>query len=214
MTFETEASLAAQGLVAIGVDEAGRGALAGPVVAAAVILDPSSIPDGIDDSKRLSPERRSTLAELICNSALAWGLGSCSAARIDEINILQATYEAMHEAIGACRARVPFTDEQLHLLIDGNRFRPHPITHTTIIKGDGLILSIAAASILAKTHRDAIMSGEIDRTHPNYGFDRHKGYGTEHHRRMISEHGASSVHRTTFLRALIAQPAPSDGTSG
>ena len=214
ITFETEAALALNGLLAIGVDEAGRGALAGPVVAAAVILDPLSIPEGIDDSKRLSPERRHTLAASIRASALAWGVGCRSACRIDEINILQATYEAMHEAIEACRATISMSDEHLHLLIDGNRFRPHSIPHTTIVQGDARVVSIAAASILAKTHRDAILTDELAPQHPEYGFERHKGYATAEHRRAITVHGATSQHRRTFLRALLTPHHPQDGTSG
>ncbi|MEY3385685.1 MAG: ribonuclease [Bacteroidota bacterium] len=204
ITFETEAALALNGLLAIGVDEAGRGALAGPVVAAAVILDPLSIPSGIDDSKRLSPERRHALAASIRASALAWGIGCRSACRIDEINILQATFEAMHEAIEACRAAISMSDEHLHLLVDGNRFRPHSIGHTTIVQGDARVMSIAAASILAKTHRDAILTDELAPQHPEYGFERHKGYGTAFHREMIRADGPCAEHRRSFLGKILA----------
>jgi len=178
-----------------GVDEAGRGALAGPVVAAAVILDPESLPQGLHDSKVLSAPTRERIAADIKLKALAWHVCAVSESRIDEVNILQATFDAMHGAIDG----LPL--EPSHLLIDGNRFRSHRLPHTTIVHGDGRSISIAAASILAKVYRDQFMR-ELALSYPVFGFDRHKGYGTLEHRTMIRTHGPSIVHRRTFLSKL------------
>lgn len=201
-SLDYEQSLSAKGLTAIGVDEAGRGALAGPVVAAAVVLDMASIPAGIDDSKKLSSTQRSELAGLIRSSARAWAIGCCSAQHIDEVNILQATFDAMHQAIDLCISALGVPPDHCHLLIDGNRFRPHAIDHTTLVHGDALCMSIAAASILAKVHRDRVMVEDLDPQFPIYGFARHKGYGTLHHRTAIASHGPCSEHRRSFISGI------------
>ncbi len=186
----------------IGIDEAGRGALAGPVSAAAVIFHPNRIPLGLNDSKLLTANQRSLLAVEITSVALSWSVALVDHNRIDEVNILQATYDAMHQAIDAC-IRTLGTAQPLHLLVDGNRFRPHQLPHTTIVHGDGLSASIAAASIMAKTSRDAWMT-DIDAMYPAYGFARHKGYGTATHRNAILTLGPCSIHRRTFLKKLTS----------
>jgi ribonuclease HII len=203
ISFDVESELLGRGLWAIGLDEAGRGALAGPVVAAAVVLHPQAIPAGIDDSKRLPAERRAELAEAIRSSALAWGVGVVEAARIDAVNILQATFDAMHEAIDQCHRQLGGSPESYHLLVDGNRFRRHAIGHTTIVAGDASVVSIAAASILAKTHRDKIMTEVLARQFPAYGFDRHKGYGTAFHRESLRAGGPCAEHRRSFLGKIL-----------
>ncbi len=175
-----------------GVDEAGRGCLAGPVVAAAVILPADFQHPELNDSKKLSLAKRMSLREMILESALAWNLGVISAPRIDKVNILNATYEAMHEAVAGLGIQPEF------LLIDGNRFRPYPnIEHACIIKGDGKYLSIAAASILAKTYRDEIM-GYLDDEYPDYGWKQNKGYPTKAHREALKINGATPYHRQSF----------------
>jgi ribonuclease HII len=178
-----------------GFDEAGRGAWAGPVVAGAVIL-PSEISiceklKGVRDSKQLSPEQRSELAPLIRESALAWGVGESSAAEIDALGILPATRLAMMRALQA------LTTCSQHLLIDALFLPDVDIPQTALIKGDQRSLSIAAASILAKTSRDAWMVSS-ERQYPQYGFAQHKGYGTALHQQRLAEHGASPIHRFTF----------------
>lgn len=187
------------GIVA-GVDEAGRGPLAGPVVAAAVILDVACIPDGIDDSKKLLKGRREALHGTIVASAHV-GVGIASVAEIDEINILQATFRAMVRAVEA----LPVAPA--HLLIDGNQ-RPAglPCACRTVVDGDALCLSIAAASIVAKVTRDRIMA-ELAREHPHYGWERNAGYGTPEHHRALSLVGISPHHRKSFapIRGLILQ---------
>lgn len=175
-----------------GVDEAGRGCLAGPVVAAAVILSPDFQHPDLNDSKKLSLKKRISLREIVLKEALAWNVGMISAQRIDQVNILNATYEAMHEAIAGLSIQPDF------LLIDGNRFRPYPnIEHACIIKGDGKYLSIAAASILAKTYRDEIMRF-LDVEYPVYGWTQNKGYPTKAHREVLKLAGASPYHRQSF----------------
>ncbi|HLP28425.1 MAG TPA: ribonuclease HII [Candidatus Didemnitutus sp.] len=186
----------------IGIDEAGRGALAGPVSAAAVILRPDRIPLGLNDSKVLTAAQRSQLATEISSVALSWSVALVDHDRIDNVNILQATFDAMHQAINACMRSVG-TAQPLHLLVDGNRFRPHLLPHTTIVHGDGLSASIAAASIMAKTSRDAWMT-DIDAVYPEYGFAQHKGYGTAAHRDTILRLGPCSIHRRTFLKKLTS----------
>lgn len=183
------------GVLVAGVDEAGRGALAGPVVAAAVILDPTAVPTGLRDSKQLTAAARESLSREIMQHARCWHVHAIDNDRIDDVNILQATFDAMHGAING------LTLEPSHLLIDGNRFRRHHIPHTTIVSGDSLSISIAAASILAKVVRDAFMR-DLAVAHPLYGFERHKGYGTDVHRTMIRLHGATDVHRRTFLKKI------------
>lgn len=182
------------GRLEAGVDEAGRGCLAGPVTAAAVIPGPKAkgwLALGLDDSKKLGPEARSVLRVRIEAEAQAWAVGWATVQEIEEINILQATYLAMHRAIDSLGVRPD------HLLIDGNRFKPHGISHSCEIKGDGRFLSIAAASILAKTHRDAHMMA-LAEAHPQYGWDGNKGYPTPAHKAAIVEWGHTGHHRRTF----------------
>ena len=175
-----------------GCDEAGRGCLAGAVFAAAVILPPDFICEELNDSKQLSEKQRDALRPLIEENALAWGVGIVSPAEIDEINILNASFLAMHRAID----QLSIIPE--HLLIDGNRFKKYKeIPHTTVVKGDGKYLSIAAASILAKTHRDEYMQ-RLHNEFPYYGWDKNKAYPTKQHRKGIEELGVTPYHRMSF----------------
>lgn len=175
-----------------GCDEAGRGCLAGAVYAAAVILPPDFKNEMLNDSKQLTEKQRYALRSVIEESALAWAVGVVSPEEIDQINILNASFLAMHRAIDQLKIRPQ------HLLIDGNRFNPYPgIPHTTIVKGDGKYLSIAAASILAKTYRDDYMN-ELHREYPVYDWDHNKGYPTKKHRAAIAEHGISPYHRKSY----------------
>lgn len=179
------------GLVA-GCDEAGRGCLAGPVVAAAVILPKKFKNHILNDSKKLTKKKRDELEDLIKNSCISWGIGIVSAKEIDEINILNASFLAMHRAIDKL-AKNPKL-----LLIDGNRFNKYKNTpHHCIIKGDGKYLSIAAASILAKTHRDEYMK-KMDNEYPDYRWKKNKGYPTKEHRIAIQEKGITQLHRKSF----------------
>ncbi len=179
-----------EGLVC-GVDEAGRGPLAGPVVAAAVILDPAHPVDGLNDSKKLSDKKRQVLAGLIRKNALAWAVAEASVEEIDRLNILQASLLAMQRAVAAL-AVTP-----LRALVDGNRCPHLPMPVEAIVQGDGKIASIAAASILAKTVRDAGML-ELHARYPDYGFDRHMGYPTAVHLAALQKFGISPVHRKSF----------------
>ena len=175
-----------------GLDEAGRGCLAGPVFAAAVILPPDFNPRLLNDSKKLTARRREALRPEICAAAVAWAVGQASVAEIGQLNIAQASYLAMHRAVAAL-AVVP-----AHLLVDGNRFRPlEGFAHTCVIGGDGLYRSIAAASILAKTFRDEHMQA-LAAEFPAYGWERHAGYPTQQHRAAIRAHGPSPHHRMGF----------------
>lgn len=175
-----------------GCDEAGRGCLAGAVYAAAVILPPDFKNEMLNDSKQLTEKQRYALRSVIEESALAWAVGIVSPEDIDQINILNASFLAMHRAIDQLKIRPE------HLLIDGNRFNPYPnIPHTTIVKGDGKYLSIAAASILAKTYRDDYMN-QLHREYPVYDWDHNKGYPTKKHRAAIAEHGISPYHRKSY----------------
>jgi ribonuclease HII len=175
-----------------GTDEAGRGCLAGPVTAAAVILPPSYTHPLLNDSKKLTAKQRLSLREEIKSVALAYGIAHVSPQRIDEINILNASIEAMQLAITAM-ALEPET-----ILVDGNKFKPYKnIPHHCIIGGDGKYLNIAAASILAKTTRDDLML-EYHQKHPHFGWDTNKGYPTPKHRYGIRTHGAVDIHRKTF----------------
>ena len=183
--------------VSAGVDEAGRGALAGPVCAAAVVLDPQHPIDGLDDSKKLTAAQREALEVEIKSHALAYAVACVDHETIDDVNILQATYDAMHNAINELALPDGLVLDLLQ--IDGNRFRPHVIRHECIIGGDGKVASIGAASILAKVHRDRLMSGEMHDKYPGYGFAQHKGYGTAAHRAKIVEVGPCEIHRKTFL---------------
>jgi ribonuclease HII len=188
------ALLQAEGLVC-GVDEAGRGPLAGPVVAAAVILDPARPIAGLNDSKQLSARRRVFLAEQIRRSALAWAVAEASVEEIDRINILQASLLAMQRAVTALVDRHRLLPVQV--LVDGNRCPELAYPVAAIIGGDGKIAAIAAASILAKTVRDDGML-ELHAAYPQYGFDRHMGYPTALHLQALREHGASPHHRRSF----------------
>lgn len=175
-----------------GCDEAGRGCLAGAVYAAAVILPLDFKNEMLNDSKQLTEKQRYALRSVIEESALAWAVGIVSPEEIDQINILNASFLAMHRAIDQLKIRPQ------HLLIDGNRFNPYPgIPHTTIVKGDGKYLSIAAASILAKTYRDDYMN-QLHREYPVYDWDHNKGYPTKKHRAAIAAHGISPYHRKSY----------------
>lgn len=181
-----------------GVDEAGRGPLAGPVCAAAVILDPRRPIDGLDDSKRLSPARRATLEPEIKSRSHAWAVGWASVAEIDRINILQASLLAMERAVAA------LDPQPLRALVDGNRLPDLGCAAEAIVGGDGLIPVIGAASILAKVARDRLME-RLDLDYPGYGFARHKGYPTREHRAALLRLGPCPEHRCTFapVRALL-----------
>lgn len=181
-----------EGRIEAGCDEAGRGCLAGPVAAAAVILPADFHNDLLNDSKKLSERQREKLRPIIEREALAWCVVMVSADEIDKINILNASITGMHRAVDGLSIRPE------HLLIDGNKFRPYPgIDHTTVVKGDGKYMSIAAASILAKTHRDEYMM-RIAEQHPEYRWDKNKGYPTKDHREAILRHGICDHHRRTF----------------
>lgn len=182
--------------IVAGVDEAGRGALAGPVVAAAVILKPDFhyTEFGLNDSKKLSPKKRDELFYVVLKYAISVGVGTIDNNRIDEINILQATQEAMHIAINNLTTKPDF------LLIDGNYFKNNGIRYKTIIKGDSKSLSIAAASIIAKVTRDRWMVNTANVNYPSYLFDKHKGYGTKKHYKAINDYGITPIHRKTFLK--------------
>ena len=183
-----------KGIVTIcGVDEAGRGPLAGPVCAAAVILPPNLEIPGLTDSKKLSDKRRRELYPVIMEQAVAYGIGLASHEEIDEINILQATFLAMGRALEQLKVRPDLA------LIDGNREKDFGIPVETVVKGDSLSASIAAASILAKVTRDDIMIA-MAQEHPGYGFEIHKGYGTKAHYKALQNLGPSPIHRMTFLK--------------
>lgn len=179
-----------------GVDEVGRGPLAGPVYAAAVILDPARLPAGLDDSKKMSETRRDKAFNAIMTSALAVGIGVASVEEIDRINILAATMLAMRRAVDRLSVA------PVHALIDGNKVPALPCPADAIVKGDSKVLSIAAASIIAKVTRDRVMS-ELDLAFPGYGWARNKGYGTADHMEALARLGPSVHHRTSF--APIAQ---------
>ncbi len=181
-----------------GIDEAGRGPLAGPVYAAAVILPDGLELPGLNDSKKLTEKKREELFSLICEKAVAYGIGCASEQEIDEINILQATYLAMRRAV----EELPVPAD--YALVDGNRMPPLAIPGETIVKGDASSASIAAASILAKVSRDRVMK-MMDEVYPQYQFAKHKGYGTKLHVEMIREYGPSPIHRKTFLKKILAK---------
>ena len=196
-TFELEAiELELRGGPVAGVDEAGRGPLAGPVVAAAVVLDPDNIPDGIADSKALDVEERRRIYERILAVARV-GIGVADVVRIDADNILNASLWAMAQAV----ARLDCAPKLV--LIDGNRAPPLDFPTRTIVQGDAKCLSIAAASIVAKVARDAMMT-ELARSFPHYGFDRHKGYGTPEHQAAIARYGVTPHHRRSFRPVQLA----------
>lgn len=183
-------------LIEAGCDEAGRGCLAGPVVAGAVILKPNADYPELDDSKKLTEKKRYELREMIMKEALAYGIGIVTAAEIDEINILNASFLAMHRAIDQLKIKPEF------LLIDGNRFKKyHDIKHLCVVGGDATYQSIAAASILAKTTRDRMME-EYDIQFPMYHWKKNKGYPTPEHKQAIAEFGITELHRKSFNMAI------------
>ena len=192
--WEIEEALTEQGVgVICGVDEAGRGPLAGPVYAAAVILpDHLEIP-GLDDSKKLTDKRRRELMPIIKEQAIAYGIGVATEQEIDEINILQATFLAMERAIAQLEGKANFA------LIDGNREKDFGLPVMTVVKGDSRSANIAAASILAKVSRDDYME-EMAKQYPQYGFEIHKGYGTKAHYDALRTYGHCPLHRVTFLK--------------
>jgi ribonuclease HII len=181
-----------EGILEAGCDEAGRGCLAGPVFAAAVILPGNFSSDILNDSKQLTEKQRYLLREIIQKEALAWALGICDQFEIDKINILNASILAMHRALSQLKI------QPQHVLVDGNRFKPYgKVPHTCFVKGDGRFLSIAAASVLAKTFRDDYML-KIHASFPMYCWDSNKGYPTGAHRKAISMFGSTEHHRKTF----------------
>lgn len=197
--WEIEDSLFDQGIgVICGVDEAGRGPLAGPVYAAAVIMPRDLEIPGLTDSKKLSDKKRRELFPIIQEQAVAFGIGVASEKEIDEINILQATFLAMKRALEKLSVRPDLA------LIDGNRETDFGVPAKTVVKGDSLSASIAAASILAKVSRDDYMM-ELAQKYPQYGFDIHKGYGTKAHYQALREFGPSEVHRMTFLKSFYGK---------
>jgi ribonuclease HII len=199
MDFEFEINAKSKGYTAVcGVDEAGRGPLAGPVCAAAVILPANLEIPGLDDSKKLSDKRRRELFPIIKEQAIAYGIGLASHEEIDEINILQATFLAMERAIAQ------LTETPEYALIDGNRAKDFGLPVKTVVKGDSLSANIAAASVLAKVTRDMLME-EAAVEYPGYGFEIHKGYGTRAHYDALREQGASPIHRMTFLKKFYGE---------
>lgn len=192
--YERRAVLAGYSLVC-GIDEAGRGPLAGPVYAAAVILPLDLEIEGLNDSKKLSEKKREQLFDVIRESAAAYGIGFASAEEIDRVNILQATFLAMARAFEAMERPADW------VLVDGNKMPPLPAPGEVVIKGDAQCASIAAASILAKVSRDRVLR-ELDLKYPQYGFAKHKGYGTKAHYEAIKQYGILSEHRKTFLKNL------------
>ena len=197
LTMEMEEQLLAEGYAAVcGIDEAGRGPLAGPVVAAAVILAPGTEFTGVNDSKKLTEKKREALFDYIKENALAYGIGRASEQEIDEINILQATFLAMRRAVETLPVSADYA------LVDGNRIQGLDIPAECVIGGDGKVLSIAAASILAKVTRDREMRA-LAAQYPEYGFEKHKGYGTKAHYLAIAEHGICPIHRRTFLKKVL-----------
>lgn len=189
----------APGLIA-GVDEAGRGPLAGPVVAAAVILDDERPIAGVDDSKRLSAKQRERLFDVIMGQALCVSIGQASAAEVDTINVLQATLLAMRRAVEGLRLT------PIKVLVDGNQLPRLPMLAEAVVGGDGRVACIAAASIVAKVTRDRLMT-ELDQTLPGYGFAQHKGYGTAQHMQALRRLGASAQHRRSFAPVVEADRA-------
>lgn len=181
-----------KGLIEAGCDEAGRGCLAGSVYAAAVIFPENYTNDDLNDSKQLTEKKRYQLREIIQRDALAWSVGIVTAQEIDKINILNASILAMHRALDGLKVRPQA------IIVDGNKFKPYNnLPHTTIVKGDGKYLSIAAASILAKTYRDDYMNGLADE-YPMYDWKNNKGYPTKKHRQAIREYGITPYHRKSY----------------
>lgn len=197
--WEIEEGLMAQGVTAIcGVDEAGRGPLAGPVCAAAVILPEHLEISGLNDSKKLTDKKRRELFPIIKEQAIAYGIAFASEKEIDEMNILQATFLAMQRAIDQLEGKASFA------LIDGNREKDFGLPVMTVVKGDSRSANIAAASVLAKVTRDMYME-ELAKEYPQYGFEIHKGYGTKAHYEALRTYGHSLVHRMTFLKKFYGE---------
>ena len=197
--WEIEEEVYAEGYTVIcGVDEAGRGPLAGPVCAAAVILPRSHQIPGLNDSKKLTDKKRRELFPLIKEQAIAYGIGMASHEEIDEINILQATYLAMERAIAQLEGKADMA------LIDGNRAKDFGMAVRTVVKGDSLSANIAAASVLAKVTRDDLMV-EMAKEYPGYGFEVHKGYGTKAHYEALRNMGPCAIHRMTFLKKFYGE---------
>ena len=185
--------------IVCGIDEAGRGPLAGPVYAAAVILPLGLDIDGLNDSKKISEKKREQLFDVICEKAVDYSIGIATEQEIDEINILNATFLAMHRAVEGLKIKPDYA------LIDGNQYPKIPfVMEETVVKGDAKVMSIAAASILAKVSRDRFML-EKSKEFPQYQFEKHKGYGTKLHYEMLKEYGPSPIHRMTFLKKLYGK---------
>ncbi len=197
--YSIENEYKAQGYnIICGIDEAGRGPLAGPVYAAAVILPPDCVIDGLNDSKKLTEKKREKLFDEIKEKALAYGIASADEKEIDEINILNATFLAMKRAVDSLSVKPDLA------LIDGNQ-KPHTgIEEVTVVKGDAKSMSIAAASVLAKVSRDRFML-ETAKKYPQYEFERHKGYGTKLHYEKIAQYGVCEIHRRTFLKKILGE---------
>lgn len=200
--FDFEDQARSEGFLFIaGVDEVGRGCIAGPVVAAACILDHEKpLPEGLDDSKKLDGDTRTRIADELKQTCIAYAIGQIEADEIDRINILEATKKAMLAAIGSLN---PAAD---HLLIDALHLKQTPLPQKAIIKGDSISVSIAAASILAKTYRDELMTA-YDEQFPQYGFAGHKGYGCASHYRAVRDHGPCVLHRMSFRGVVTKKPA-------
>jgi len=191
LEFENSVYETGKNLIA-GIDEAGRGPLAGPVCAAAVIFPKGLVIEEINDSKKLTEKKREKLFDVIIEKAVAYSIEFCYPDEIDEINIRQATHKAMEKAVNGLKIKPE------HILIDGNDNIPFDFPYTYIVKGDAKSQSIAAASILAKVSRDRLMV-ELDEKYPQYGFAKHKGYGTKAHMEAIQQYGVSEVHRKSFM---------------
>ncbi len=197
MDYSYEQSALEKGYKVIcGIDEAGRGPLAGPVYAAAVILPFGLEIKGLNDSKKLSEKKREELFDVICEKAFSFSIGIATECEIDELNILQATFLAMRRAVDGLDVKPDYA------LVDGNRHPMLSIPDETVVKGDGKSMSIAAASILAKVSRDRFML-EKAKEYPEYCFEKHKGYGTKLHYEMIEKYGVSDIHRKSFLKKII-----------
>ena len=184
--------------IVCGVDEAGRGPLAGPVYAAAVVLPKGYVVDGVNDSKKLSEKKRDALFDKIVNECVCYSIGTASVKEIDEINILQATFLAMERALAQLKVQPDLA------LIDGNREKDFGLPVKTIVKGDSLSANIAAASVLAKVSRDDFMIAQAEK-YPQYGFDIHKGYGTRAHYAALEQYGVCPLHRMSFLKKFYEQ---------
>lgn len=195
--YEIENSLRADGFMLIaGVDEAGRGPLAGPVCAAAVIFPEGCVIEGLNDSKKLTEKKREKLYDEIIKNAAAWSVSTVDEKTIDRVNILNATHTAMNDAVNTLSVRPDY------VIIDGNSIKNMTLPHKTIVKGDAKCAAIAAASILAKVSRDRYMTALAEK-YPEYGFEKHKGYGTKAHYAAIEKYGVTDIHRRTFLKKIL-----------